>query len=90
MTGFWHFSRGLAFTSQGRLDRADKELKALQDDAALLPQTVELNGALGLADSGERLWTLSNSGLLKIAVRDSHRQTGRGARSTRSGDAVAA
>jgi tetratricopeptide (TPR) repeat protein len=68
VTGFWHFSRGLAFTSQGRLDRADKELKALQDDAALLPQTVELNGALGLADSGERLWTLSNSGLLKIAA----------------------
>jgi tetratricopeptide (TPR) repeat protein len=68
VTGFWHFSRGLAFTSLGRLERAEKELKALRDDAALLPQPAELHGALGLADSSERLWTLSNRGTLDIAT----------------------
>jgi tetratricopeptide (TPR) repeat protein len=66
--GFWHFSRGLAFTAQGRLDRAEKELKALQADAALLPATPESHGALDLEHSSENSWTVRNRSSMDLAT----------------------
>jgi tetratricopeptide (TPR) repeat protein len=66
--GFWHFSRGLAFTAHGRLDRTESELKALQAEAELLPAPPESNGALDLEHSGENLWTLSNRSSMEIAT----------------------
>jgi tetratricopeptide (TPR) repeat protein len=58
----------LAFITQGRLDRAEKELKALQADAALLPATPDSHGALDLEHSGENLWTVRNRGSMELAT----------------------
>jgi tetratricopeptide (TPR) repeat protein len=68
VSGFWHFSRGIAFSAQGRLDRAEKELKALQGDVALLPAPPEAQGALDLEHSGENLWTADNRASMEIAT----------------------
>jgi tetratricopeptide (TPR) repeat protein len=68
VTGFWHFSRGLAFKAQGRLDRAENELKALQAEAALLPASPDSHGALDLEHSNENLWTVSSRGTMGLAT----------------------
>jgi tetratricopeptide (TPR) repeat protein len=65
--GFWHFGRGLAFTAQGRLDRAEDELKALQAEAALLPKPPDPDGTLDVEHSLERLVTLDDWGTTRIA-----------------------
>ena len=67
-SGFWHFSRGLAFTAQGRLDRAEKELKVLQADAAPLPATPESHGALDLEHWGENRWNVLSRGYTEITT----------------------
>jgi len=68
VSGFWHYSRGLAFAAQGRIDRADNELKALQADAALLPAVPDTHGALDLEHSNENLWTLTNRASMGVAT----------------------
>jgi tetratricopeptide (TPR) repeat protein len=67
-SGFWHFSRGLAFTAQGRLDRAEKELKTLQADAAPLPATPESHGALDLEHWGENRWNALSRGYTELTT----------------------
>ena len=64
--GFWHFGRGLAFTAQGRLDRAEKELKALQPDEAPPPATPESHGTLDLEHALENRWNVINRGSTKL------------------------
>jgi tetratricopeptide (TPR) repeat protein len=68
VSGFWHFGRGLAFTAQGRLDRAEKELKALQDEAALLPQPVESDGSLDLEHSFDKRWNATSRDITGLAT----------------------
>ena len=68
VVGFWRFSRGLAFTAQGRLDRADHELKSLQTEAALLPATPDTHGALDLEHWNENSWTVTNRGSMEVAT----------------------
>jgi tetratricopeptide (TPR) repeat protein len=66
VAAFWHFGRGLAFTAQGRLDRAQNELEALQAEQALLPLSpgpLKPDGALGLEHWPARVG--------KVADRDS-------------------
>jgi tetratricopeptide (TPR) repeat protein len=67
-SGFWHFGRGLAFTSQGRLDRADNELKALQGEAALVPRPLESSGSLDVEHSAETLRTIENRETIGLAT----------------------
>jgi tetratricopeptide (TPR) repeat protein len=64
--GFWHFGRGLAFTAQGRLDRAEKELKALHPDEAPPPATPESHGTLDLEHALENRWNVINRGYTKL------------------------
>lgn len=66
--GFWHFSRGLAFTAQGRLDRADAELTSLRSEAALLPAPPDTHGALDLEHWNENSWTVTNRGSMAVAT----------------------
>lgn len=68
ISGFWHYSRGVAFAAQGRIDRADNELTALQADAALLPAVPDTHGALDLEHSTENLWTLTNRASMGVAT----------------------
>ena len=68
VVGFWHFSRGLAFTAGGRLDRADEELKSLQTEAALLPPLPDTHGALDLEHWNENSWTVTNRGSMEVAT----------------------
>ena len=65
---FWHFSRGLAFVAQGRLDRAEKELKALQADAPSPPATPESHGVLDLEHSGENRWNVLKRGYTELST----------------------
>jgi predicted Zn-dependent protease len=64
--GFWHFGRGLAFTAQGRLDHAEKELKALQPDEAPPPATPESHGTLDLEHAAENRWSVMNRGYTEL------------------------
>jgi tetratricopeptide (TPR) repeat protein len=66
--GFWHFSRGLAFTAEGRFDRADGEMKSLQNEAALLPAPPDTHGALDLEHWSENSWTVTNRGSMAVAT----------------------
>jgi tetratricopeptide (TPR) repeat protein len=68
ISGFWHYSRGLAFAAQGRIDRADNELTALQADAAQLAAPPDTHGALDLEHSTENLWTLTNRASMGVAT----------------------
>lgn len=68
VTGFWHFSRGVALLALGRVDKAQQELESLKTDAALLPGPPDTRGTLDLEQSGENLWTLGNRGSMGIAT----------------------
>ena len=66
--GLWHFGRGLAFTAQGRLQRAEDELEALQAEAALLPKPLESDGTLDVEHTLNKLAIVEDWDSMGIAA----------------------
>ena len=66
--GFWHFGRGLAFIAQGRLDRAEKELKTLQPNEAPPPATPESHDTLDLQHAEDNRWNAMNRGYTQLEI----------------------